>query len=115
MRELQTLLTELVGLIKAQELERAEQLVRSARQQQMAQGWLHRQQTVHQATLALHELQLQRQRLLQLAELQPEPIRWHTRQRLEALCRELLDPVQHQLQAQKRAFSQARSLRGRTE
>jgi hypothetical protein len=49
--------------------------------------------------------------LLQLADLQPEPLRWHARQRLESVCRELFGPAEIELQAKKRACSRAGSPR----
>lgn len=99
---------EVVNLIKAQQIEKAAQLVQKVRRTALTMDFKERQQTVHEVTLALIEARTQRDKVAQVVNGLPQGHLTIARVQVEQICRELFDTQILELQAKKRQLSRPR-------
>lgn len=108
MSDLSSIAAEVITLIKAKQLDQAQQLVQTARRAALASSFLERQKTVQQITLTLLEAKTQRTRILDTLNALPIDDQLLARPRVEQICRTLFDAQIADLQASKRQLSRSR-------
>lgn len=106
--EFSTIAGEVTKLIKAQQIEKAAQLVQKAHRSALANSFKERQRTVHEVTLALIEIRRQRDKLIQTVDEFPQGQKPLARAQVEQICRMLFDEKILEMQTQKRQLSRPR-------
>jgi Mg/Co/Ni transporter MgtE len=99
---------EVMNLIKAQQIEKAAQLVRKAHHSALTTSFKERQQTVHEVTLALAEARAQRSKVVQAVNELPPEQQFFARTQIEQICRALFDVQISEMQMRKRQLSRPR-------
>lgn len=107
--DLSSIASAVLSLIKAQQIEKAAQLVQKAHRSALTKSFQERQQTVHEVTLALVEARKQRQKLIQAVNEFPQGQQLLVRAQVEKICRDLFDAKIIELQTRKRQLSRTRS------
>jgi hypothetical protein len=103
--DLSSVAASVVELIKAQELEKARQLVLNRHRAALGSHFEARQQGVHELTLAIVEAKKQRSRVMQAVDGLPAEQQLLARVQVEAMCRDLFDGEIASLTSRKRQLS----------
>lgn len=106
--EFSIITTEVIKLIKSQQIEEAAQLVKKTRRSALITSFKERQQTVHELTLALIETRKQRDKLIQAVNEYSQGTQSLARAQVEQICRLLFDERVLEMQARKRQLSRPR-------
>lgn len=96
---------DLVELVRALELERADQLAQAARRNAQRSHFEGRQQTVHTLTLAIADAKMQRTKLFDAVDALPHTEQGRARHTVEGICRLLFDEQIASLVTRKRQLS----------
>jgi len=103
--DISQLVGDLVGLLKAGEVDAAARRIEEARRADSAATFEGRQITVNALTRALHQAQRQRERLAAIVAALPENERAFAKVQVEEICSMLLDDKIARLRAEKRRLS----------
>jgi Mg/Co/Ni transporter MgtE len=106
--DLSNIAAEVILLIKTNQLDKAQQLVQTARRAALASSFSERQKTVQQISLNLLEAKTQRTRILDTLNILSAEDQLLARPRVEQICRTLFDAQIADLKASKRQISRPR-------
>ncbi|AOK06575.1 hypothetical protein KDW55_10835 [Burkholderia sp. AU19243] len=103
--DLSAIAVDLVELIRALELERADQLAQTVRRDAQRAHFEGRQQTVHALTLAIANAKMQRTKLFDAVATLPPSEQSRARHAVEGICRALFDEQIASMVTRKRQLS----------